>query len=106
VDVYCDGARVLSTGYSPVTGVQFPVLTQGGGDLGGDLWKVTLIKANIVNGTLTCDVTPTHSQNPRAGTDGTKSFCVDNATTDSAPAIAQFTQSGFAPLNSDALCWH
>jgi hypothetical protein len=65
-----------------------------------------LVKANVVGGALHCDVTPTHSQTPRAGTDGTNAFCVDNASTDSSSAIAQFTQSGAAPLNSDALCWH
>jgi hypothetical protein len=106
VNVYCDGVRVMSTGFNPVTGIQFPVLTQAGADNGGDLWKVTVIKANIVNGALTCDVTPTHSQNARAATDGTSAFCVDTSTTEGANSVSWFTQSGQAPLNSDALCWH
>jgi hypothetical protein len=106
VNVYCDGARVLSTGYNPVTNIQYPVLTQQGGNATGDLWKVALIKANSVGGVLNCDVTPTHSQHPRPATDGTASFCVDNAGTDSSNAISQLTPSGGAPSNSDALCWH
>jgi hypothetical protein len=110
VNIYCNGERVLASGYDPVTGNAFPKLTQGGSDpdpnVNGDLWKVALVQAHVSGGTLRCDVTPTHSKSPRAQNDGSTSYCVDNSSKDGASSITRFTAGGGAPANGDALCFH
>ncbi len=106
VNVYCNGERVLSTGYSPVTGIDFPKLTTAGDDTTGDMWKVTLITAQVKNGVLSCDVKPTASQNPHAALDGNSAYCVDTTSMDGANTTKYLAPGGAAPLNSDAMCFH
>ena len=106
VNVYCNGERVLSTGYNPVTGNDFPKLIASGADSGGDMWKVALITATINGGVLSCDVKPTLSQQPHLATDGSNAYCVDNTSSDTADATKFFATGGAAPLNADALCFH
>jgi hypothetical protein len=85
VNLYCNGARVLSTGYNPVTGQTFfPALrTTGGGN--GDFWSVATITARVDGGALVgCDVQtlPSRFADPTrdglpvddAGTD----YCIDS----------------------------
>ncbi len=104
VNVYCNGQRVLSTGYNPATGVDFPKLTASGSS-SGDMWKVGLITAQVNGQNLACDVKPTQAQVPRAATDGSNAYCVDSSGSD-ADSVRFFAPGGAAPLNSDALCFH
>ncbi len=107
VNVYCNGERVLSTGYNPVTGNDFPKLLTSGGNSGGDMWKVAMITANVNgSGALDCLVEPVPSSNPHPATDGSNAYCVDNASTDSSEATSFLTSGGAAPLDAEALCFH
>src|SRR5205085_1751031 len=58
VNLYCNGARVLSIGYNPATGqTSFPVLNKAGMDSTGDFWTAALITAHLDGGQLaSCDV--------------------------------------------------
>lgn len=106
VNVYCNGERIVSAGFNPVTGVDFPVLTQAGADENGDLWKVGVVTAQVQGGQLSCSVQTSPSQNPRATTDGTTANCVDNASSDTADSVRLFTPSGLTPADATALCFH
>lgn len=103
VNVYCNGERVLSTGYNPVTGNDFPKLATAGFDSSGDMWKAALVTTHVTGGVLTCDVKPTPSNTPYPITDGSKSFCVDNGTSNS---VKFFSSGGAAPFDAAALCFH
>ena len=106
VNVYCNGERVLSTGYNPVTGIDFPKLIAPGASLNGDMWTVALVTATVNAGVLSCDVKPTQSQMPHPLTDGSNAYCVDNATSDTGDSAKFFAAGGAIPLNADALCFH
>jgi Tfp pilus assembly protein PilV len=106
VNVYCNGERVLSTGYNPATGIDFPKLTTAGDDTTGDMWKVALITAKVTGGVLSCDVKPTASRTPHAALDGNSAYCVDNTDLDGASTTQYFAPGGAAPLDSNALCFH
>lgn len=106
VNVYCDGVRVLSTGYDPITGNNFPQLITSGGDSTGDMWKVGLVTTHVTAAGLACDVHPTQSQNPHLPTDGSTSYCVDNTTTDTTQSAVLLASGGLEPLDANALCFH
>lgn len=106
VNVYCNGVRVLSTGYNPINSNDFPKLAQEGSNSTGDMWKVGMITAHVTGGVLTCDVAPTQSQLPHTATDGSNAYCVDNTATDTAQCTQYLTTSGLTPLNADAICFH
>ena len=53
--MYCNGKRVVSAGYDPISGQQFPVLQTSGGN-SGDMWKFGVV--SVANGT-------TDKQSPR-----------------------------------------
>ena len=106
VNVYCNGERVLSTGYNPVTGNDFPRLLAAGGDSTGDMWKVAMITATVNGNGLSCDVKPVPSQLPHPATDGSNAYCVDNTGSDSADSAKYFAPGGAAPLDAPALCFH
>ena len=107
VNVYCNGERILSTGYNPVTGNEFPKLLQSGGNTSGDMWKVAMITASVdASGGLACDVGPVPSAHPHPTTDGSNAYCVDNAAADGSEAMKFFTEGGVAPLDAEALCFH
>ncbi|MBL8921971.1 MAG: hypothetical protein JNJ54_24185 [Myxococcaceae bacterium] len=85
VNVYCNGRRVVSFGYNPATNQQWPLLRTQGGDDNGDFWTVATVKANVMAGVLTCDVTPIPSRHADPTRDGPVSmpgagngFCVDS----------------------------
>ncbi len=105
VNVYCNGERVLSSGYNPVTGNDFPQLAASGLNTDGDMWKAALITTHVAAGVLSCDVKPTPSVTPRLATDGSKSFCVDNGTT-TPSSLTLLTSGGSSPLDEKALCFH
>ncbi|MBX7102206.1 MAG: hypothetical protein K1X89_31105, partial [Myxococcaceae bacterium] len=110
VNLYCNGARVLSVGYNPVTSSVFPALTKPGADSGGDWWTVATIKAHVdAQGALTsCDVgnIPSHHADPNrdgpvavAG-DGNQ-ICVDSkANTTPAPNQYSYTSKQFVEAGS------
>lgn len=95
VNIYCNGERVLSTGYNPVTGqTSVPLLNQPGTDSTGDYWMVALVTANTANGQLvSCDVenVPSHVADttrdgqPSAGGTG-NGLCVESRTSATSPA--------------------
>src|SRR5262249_31837677 len=53
VNVYCNGARVLSVGYNPATGAQWPLLTTDGAEETGDLWSVVRVTTHVANNMIT-----------------------------------------------------
>jgi len=106
VNVYCNGARVLSTGYDPVAGNNFPQMIEAGEDSGGDMWKVALVTTQISNGVLTCNVVPTPSMMPDPMRDGSNAYCVDNFEADGANSQALLTATGAEPTSSPELCFH
>jgi hypothetical protein len=106
VNVYCNGERVLSTGYNPVTGNDFPHMTTEGSDSSGDFWKVALVTAQMTNGVLSCDVKPTQSQHANSALDGSNAYCVDTTSKNTADSAKYFTPGGAMPIDADALCFH
>jgi hypothetical protein len=112
-NIYCNGARVVSSGYNPLTAgsaATGPLLVSGGGDLTGDIWEVATVKWNTGN-PLGCDITTVPSASPDAVRDGTanKSVCVDSAT---APAPTVYTNhkfieaTGAIPTTAAGFCKH
>jgi hypothetical protein len=112
VNVYCGGARVVSTGYDPaaVPVVGYPVLTHAGGDTTGDVWSVATVKWNPANPDG-CDVATVPSRSPDAARDGAsnKSVCVDSTQT-GAPAPYKnhrFVEAtGALPADAAGFCKH
>jgi hypothetical protein len=102
VNVYCNGKRIVSAGYDPISGQQFPVLATSGGN-NGDMWKFGLVSVtNGANG-IDCTVETTRSQVPDPTTDGSNSFCVDRTVTNSTKWL---TPSGTRPLDAGVVCFH
>lgn len=86
VNLYCNGKRVISVGYDPVGGTNFPVLTSPGASLTGDEWTVGTIVAHVAGGQITsCDVATIPSHNADPGRDGSLSLCVDSKTSAAVP---------------------
>lgn len=106
VNVYCNGERVLATGYDPVTGNDFPKLLKSGSGSAGDNWKVAMITASVTPSGLACAVDPVPSSKPHPATDGSNAYCVDDTETDSPDAARFFTSGGATPLDAEALCFH
>ena len=102
MNVYCNGQRIVSAGYDPIGGQQFPVLrTSGAND--GDMWKVGLVSVTNGPGGITCTVETTKSQTPNPTTDGSTNFCVDRTVTNSTRWL---TPSGSRPLDAGVMCFH
>jgi hypothetical protein len=86
VNVYCNGQRVLSVGFNPATGQQYPVLDTEGSDSSGDFWTAALVTAHLSAGQLSsCDVSPVPSHHadptrdgPAASSGAGNSMCVDS----------------------------
>ncbi len=102
VNVYCNGKRVLSSGFDPISGQNFPVLVTSGGN-NGDMWKVGLV--SVAQGTtgIDCVVETTRSAVPDPQRDGSNSFCVDRTVTNSTKWL---TPSGTRPLDAGVMCFH
>lgn len=106
VNVYCNGARVLSAGYDPIAGNEFPQMVVSGGDANGDMWKVGLVTTQVSNGMLTCNVVPTPSSMPDPIRDGSTAYCVDNDMADGANSQILLTATGAEPMTASQLCFH
>jgi hypothetical protein len=106
VNVYCNGARVLSAGFDPIAGNEYPQLWTSGADTGGDMWKVALLTTTVTGAGLSCTVVPTQSTTPDPTRDGSTAYCVDNAALDGADSQEFLTEGGFEPANANALCYH
>jgi hypothetical protein len=91
VNLYCNGARVLSVGFNPLTGqTNYPALVKDGFDTTGDYWAVGTITAHVstMNGTpqvASCDVATVPSHHADQTRDGTTNpntqgnqLCVDS----------------------------
>jgi hypothetical protein len=103
VNLYCNGERVLSAGYNPLTGqTQYPLLDIGGSDMTGDYWAVGTIKAHVSAGQLTsCDVTTVPSHHADQTRDGVTAptskgndVCVDSTMSAANPAYS-YTSHAF-----------
>jgi hypothetical protein len=107
VNIYCDGARILSAGYDPTTpGAVYPQLITPGQDTTGDMWKVALVTTSVTGGALTCNVAPTQSTTPDAQRDGSTAYCVDNASLQGANSQKYLTNGGGVPATANSLCYH
>jgi Tfp pilus assembly protein PilV len=104
--VYCDGERILSAGYDPVAGINYPQLATPGADDAGDMWKVALVTTTLTGTTLHCSVAPTQSTVADTALDGTTAYCVDDATLNGAAAEEYLTSGGGLPASANALCFH
>lgn len=114
VNLYCNGARVLSAGFNPQTGqTSFPLLNTPGDDRTGDFWTVATITANVSGGNLTsCDVVtiPSRASDPvrdGMGNPG-NGICVDHgyASKRFADTAGQGVASGSQPTNANQWCKH
>jgi hypothetical protein len=106
VDLYCNGQRVLTTGYNPVSGqTSVPLLSLSGLDSTGDFWNVATVLAHVANGQLTsCDINtiPSHHADPtRDGVvagGGSAPLCVESTMNGSSPSFSysshQFVDPG------------
>ncbi len=106
VNLYCNGERVLSTGYDPISGNDWPKLLTPGQGTSGDMWKVALVNAHLTGGVLSCDVAPTGSLAPHPTTDNSTSYCVDNTSNDTANSAKLLTPGGGVPATAQKLCFH
>ncbi len=125
VNIYCNGARVLSAGYNPVTNAQFPVLTRAGADTTGDIWNVATVRTNVTGGSVTsCDVmtVPSRASDPGrdgpAGAGGGNALCVDSTMNASTPPFSytshqfvdmgstQMLTAGSVPASAPGFCKH
>ncbi len=106
VNVYCDGARVMASGYDPLAANDYPQLSQAGSNDTGDMWKVGAITAHVAGGVVTCSVSSTQSQTPHPATDGSNAYCVDNTTTDTPDCTKYLMPGGLQPIDANAMCFH
>jgi hypothetical protein len=125
VDLYCNGERVLSVGYNPVTGqTAFPLLNNPGDDSTGDVWSVGTIKAHVSGGQVTsCDVVTVPSHHADQTRDGVTSpttngnqLCVDSTGSGAPtpyknhdfvePTAVQTGAAGSLPTSAAGFCKH
>ncbi len=94
VNLYCNGQRVISVGFNPVTGqTQNPLLNTPGQDSTGDFWEVGTITTHVSGGQVTsCDVQTVPSHHADQVRDGVTSpntngngTCVDSITSNANP---------------------
>jgi hypothetical protein len=96
VNLYCNGERVVSVGYNPVTGQTMnPLLNTPGGPTSGDYWIVGTIKAHVTGGSITsCDVATIPSHHPDTVRDGAgNGVCVESETNMSTPSFSYMTHN-------------
>jgi hypothetical protein len=118
VNLYCDGARVLSVGYNPVTGqTSFPALVTPGSDSTGDYWIAATITyhAGVGGNPATCDVAPIPSHSADSTRDGSTALCVESTAStvysyqnhqfDERPAV-QVDPNGALPTQTAHWCKH
>jgi hypothetical protein len=84
-NIYCNGVRVLSVGYNPVTGqTGFPIENHPGAASTGDEWTIATVKWDTA-AAQGCDVAPIPSHNPDPNLDGSTALCVDSQSNASTP---------------------
>ncbi len=94
VNIYCNGARVLSIGYNPATGAAWPLLKNPGQDSSGDLWTSVQVTTHVAGGSISsCDVAtiPSHHADtsrdgPAASSGAGNDLCVDSTHSAASPA--------------------
>ena len=101
INVYCNGQRIVSAGYNPLTGSHYPVLRESGGDH-GDLWKFGLVKVTGSGANMQCTVTTTKSTNPVQNKDGSTSYCVDIG----GNSTKNLWKNASVANTADGLCFH
>lgn len=115
INLYCNGERVLSSGYDPTAtpASPYPLLDDSGGNTGGDIWKMGLIAAHVKNGVLSCDVQPTKSavaypsgEGPVSTPNAPGAYCVDNSDRNGQNAGSYLTPLGIIPHKAQDLCFH
>jgi hypothetical protein len=111
VNLYCNGARVLSVGYNPATGAQWPVLKVGGYDQTGDFWNAALLTTHVANNVISsCDVetVPSHHADqtrdgPAASAGAGNSLCVESQTNMSSPSFSYTSHKFVDPGSQQGL---
>jgi hypothetical protein len=116
VNLYCNGARILSVGYNPAVGqTAFPLLDTPGRELSGDFWTVATLTAHVSGGTLSkCDIEtlPSKVSDPvregPAGANGGNAICVDHSYASKAfvDTAGQTAPAGSVPTAAAQWCKH
>ena len=96
VNIYCNGERKLSVGYTPGPGPHYPVLAQE-----GDLWTAALVKWNGSTSNP-CTVSGVGSREPNSAKDGSTAYCVDRI----ADTGWLFRSGGGFVTSASEACWH
>jgi hypothetical protein len=113
VNIYCNGARVVSVGYDPLTATSAstgPVLETPGQEATGDWWEVATVKWDTANA-QGCDVATVGSTSPDPGRDGTANtaVCVDSAASGAPKPYKnhEFIEAtGAQPTSAAGFCKH
>ena len=113
VNVYCNGERVLSAGYDPLTGqTKTPLLETPGADTTGDYWEVGTVTVHAGDaGAITCEVATVPSSHADQIRDGVTTpatagneLCVDSTMSAASPPY-DYTSHAFVerePLQGGA----
>jgi hypothetical protein len=116
VNIYCNGARVVSVGYDPLTSgsaATGPVLVTPGQEQSGDWWEVATVKWDTAS-PQGCDVATVGSATPDTTRDGTgnTAVCVDSTSTAAPKAPKPYTNhefieaTGAQPASAAGFCKH
>ena len=96
VNVYCNGARILSAGYNPLTKqTSFPLMNNPGLDKTGDYWEVGTVSVQVGDGgAIACSVATVpshHADQVRDGvtnpTSAGNALCVDSTMSGAIPPV-------------------
>ena len=113
VNIYCNGVRVVSVGYDPLTATSAgtgPVLETPGQELTGDWWEVATVKWDT-SAAQGCDVGSVGSTSPDPARDGTgnTAVCVDSHATGAPKPYKnhEFIEAtGAQPTTASGFCKH
>ena len=114
VNIYCNGARVVSAGYNPLTpgsATTGPLLLDAGKGMTGDIWEVATVKWDVGNA-QGCRASRRYRRRIRIRIRdgaGNKAVCVDSATA-GAPVVYKnhkfVEDSGVIPATPAGFCKH
>jgi len=93
VNIYCNGAQMLSIGYQPGAGPHFPVLERGT----KDMWLAAWVTWNGNQGDP-CKVEGIPSRTPNGSKDGSTAYCVER--------VGVFRSDGGFPQSAGEACQH
>ncbi len=109
-NVYCNGERVVSMGFNPVTGSGFPRLLRAGGDSSGDFWTAAVLTTRVdsTQQLTSCFVETIPSRTADPLRDGSQAYCVDTGTSRAFVAVdaGQGDTPGSIPTARERWCKH